>query len=381
MTGRRRCAASLLLVGLAAAAVGCATSHPKYALKPDELRLELVRRLGAEKAARVQTPFEIDGDLAKLASKVVRGADSASLKIEALAIALGDPSQLDLHYQRDATLTARETLERRGGDCLSLTSLFIGMARSVGLNVYFIDARGVQEFTRDGDLYVDRRHIVAGYGAPPVFTMIDFDHVAAVPNVQYRILTDLQALARYFNNLGFYRLREGDNATAEEYFRDALRIDSTFAAAHNNLAVALSRTGRLEEAEREFEQALRADPSYSSAMLNLADLYRRTGRGDQAGELRRVAGALRMRDPIWRLQLGLDALRAGDAPRAIEELRAAAALDPSIMSAWLGLAQAYNAQGDPRRALKAIDRVLQFLPGDEQARQIRARILKENAPR
>ena len=54
-----------------------------------------------------------------------------------------------------------------------------------------------------------------------------------------------------------------------EQYRQALRIDPDFAAAHNNLGVALANTNRMPEAREHFARAVGLDPGFEEARENL----------------------------------------------------------------------------------------------------------------
>ncbi len=357
---------------LATAGTGCATTS-RVVYEPPALRAEIERRLGRERAAAVVVPFEIGPDLERLAHEVTRGVAGNPAKLEALALALSHPADLRLRYDASITATAEETLARGGGDCLSLTSVFVAMARSVGLPAFFVDARGVQQVSVEGNLVIDHRHVVAGYGPAPAITIVDFDRVGAGP-AQYRALTDLQALARFYNNLGFVALRERRNERALDSFRLALELDPEYAAAHNNAAIALLRLGYQPKAMEHLLLALRHDPNYAAAMMNLAGILERDGRLEYAKSLRSMAASVRVRDPLWRVLQGQEALARGDAKAAAQNFEAAVRLDRRMLPAWLGLAEAEEALGNGSAALRALDRALKLAPQDEKARALRTRL-------
>jgi Flp pilus assembly protein TadD len=352
-------------------AAGCASHQLVY--PPREVRAYRSASIPAEERALLDVPYEIDDELAQLASRLTGGAEDPRGKLEALVTALGRPGGLNLHYESGLTTNARQTVVSRAGDCMSLTSLFVGMARSIGLPVFFLDARGVQSFTSDGELMVDQRHIVAGFGRAPEFTIVDFDRISD-SFTRYRLLSDLQAVARFHNNLGFDALRKGDTELALRHFRLALRFDPSFAAAHNNLGVALSRAGRYDDAERHLLAALRADPDYAAPVVNLAGVLTTTGREAEADQLYDFVERRRLQDPVLRLRRGVAALREGDGRRAVQELRTAVALDARLVPAWAALAQAYESLGDARRALQAAKRALDLDPGQPDALAVRDRL-------
>lgn len=363
-----------------AALAACGTAQ-RIAFTPGELREAAAHKVGAERAAALRIPFEVDDQLVAVSRRVIAGSGDHEERIGRLALALADPDVFGLRY--DPTILtgeAREIVDRGRAACVSLTALFVGLARANGLQVYFVDARGVQEFQVRGSLYLDLRHMVAGYGTPPRFRIVDFDRTLA-PDTKFRVLTDVQALARYYNNLGYEELHAERYDAAEDRFRTSMALDPGFAAAYNNLGVALMRQERYDEARAAFDEAMVRDPVYSSPLANAALMYERLDRPELAAEMRARAGPLKLRDPLWRLQQGKDAARAGDLARAVAEFRAALSLDPDLVTARLRLAAAYEAMGDRRRAVRALDYVLARDPGNAEARAMRRRLTGAPAPR
>src|SRR5437764_11882286 len=82
------------------------------------------------------------------------------------------------------------------------------------------------------------------------------------------------ALAR--NTEGLELLREGDPGKAAEKFRNALKLDPTFADAHLNLGSVLLQSGSTDAAIGEFQAAIRLQPRAAEAHLNLGKALRRT---------------------------------------------------------------------------------------------------------
>ena len=83
-------------------------------------------------------------------------------------------------------------------------------------------------------------------------------------------------------NLGMLLTRLDRNDEAEARFRDALRTDPAFAAAHYQLGVVLEKKGKTGEARNELEDAARLDPASAETQYALARLYRRTGEAEKA---------------------------------------------------------------------------------------------------
>ena len=99
-------------------------------------------------------------------------------------------------------------------------------------------------------------------------------------------------------NLGMLLTRLDRNDEAEARFREALRTDPAFAAAHYQLGVVLEKKGKAGEARNELEDAARLDPSSAETQYALARLYRRTGEADKAdAALRRFEELKKQKGP------------------------------------------------------------------------------------
>lgn len=358
----------LVLLLVLSCAWGCASTTVVYA--PRQLRAEMARRIDQRTGPKFVVPFEITPDMAEYARRVTSAFVDDRDKVQELIRRLTSMDGLGLQYDVTQTGTAIGTLEQHAGDCLSFTSLFIGLARAAGVETLYVEARGVQEYATEGTLVIDRRHVVAGFGKRPVFSVVDFDKISD-RFIQYRILTDLQATARYYNNMGYVALKEDRNQEALDYFRAAVKLDPIFPGAHNNYGVALSRVRNDDEAEEEFRAALHLDSAYSAAMVNLSALLQRKGRKQEALEIQEKVGHLRELDPLWRLKTGTEALEAGKLDDAVRELETAVALDPRLGGAWVALAKAYLAKSDEAGARRALNRALRAEPMHREARQLR----------
>ncbi len=91
--------------------------------------------------------------------------------------------------------------------------------------------------------------------------------------------------------LGTLRLKE-DRSRAEASFREAIRLQPSYAQALTNLAVLLSTSNRTQEAAYTFERALRWRSNYALAHLNYGLMLRNAGRMDEAKQhLRQAANS------------------------------------------------------------------------------------------
>lgn len=366
--------AAALLAGLALVP-GCASTRPeKIVYSPDELRRELRERLGPQRAEHVIVPFEVSRSLQQLARDETLGDQRAWDRLDRLALVLTDPSELGLEYDRDRTYSAEGAFAERRGDCLTMTNLFIGLTRSLGIDSYYVEALQKGDYGTEGELTVEYRHICAGYGSGSETMIYDFDRVG--PGIsRYRVLTDLQAMARFYNTLGYQELRQENLVAATEHFETAVLLDPEFPWAANNLGVSYERAGRLEPAANLFRKAIGLDPDYAAPYGNLARVLR--AQGDEQGAAKMIAkrSALRARDPVPDYRRGV-AMLPSDPRLAIESFRRALDLDREFVQARIGLARAYLALGDYDAAERQVRRALRQSPHNKEAEALLATIGK-----
>lgn len=79
------------------------------------------------------------------------------------------------------------------------------------------------------------------------------------------------------NEQGLRFAESGDYRRAEGAFREALRADVTYAAAHNNLGLVLFSRGNLHESALEFSFAHKLDAQAPEPLINLGRLYESVG--------------------------------------------------------------------------------------------------------
>jgi len=163
--------------------------------------------------------------------------------------------------------------------------------------------------------------------------------------------------------LGVIALQKGDLAAAERDITAALATKPKDAVALNNLGTTLLRAQRLDEAREQFERAAKAQPTYADAQSNLGNVLRQLGRvAESVAPLKRAYAASPKSGAIADL-LGASLLETGDARGAATLFETGAKARPQDAKAWLHLAIASEAAGNPRRALEAADRALALAPG------------------
>lgn len=324
----------------------------------DLSRLDEVRRqaagLGLD-GAQIVAPLVIDQEMRTFAREAVAGSGGqARQRLQALLDRLIDPEALQLSYRWGHTGTTAEVFETGEANCLAFTNLFIGMARSVGLPVYYLLVRDGETFRKEDDLVIVSDHVAVGYGFGDGRMVID---LAAEPEADIRHLkpiSDISALALYYTNRGAEDLRRDEIEASLEHLRKAVALDSEMASIWINYGVALRRHGERRAAEDAYRRALELDPRGRSALVNLASLLRLEDRISEAEGLEAVLARRPGRNPFTYLALGDISLANGRPAEAIRLYRRAIGLNRQSGEAWAAFGNAALAQGDQDAARRAL---------------------------
>jgi len=290
---RTRSASALLGASFALLAASACASSPRLALTPAELRAELRQRIGDLGPADEIVPFEVGPDAVALAREKLVAVREPAERARALADLLRSSEGFGLRYEWATTDTAEGTLLRGGGNCMSLSSVLIGLARDLGLTAYYLEVLIADPTRRDDAgvaVYAD--HVAAMIATREGGIFVDYSgelpHARAV-----RAIGDLEAVAYYFTNRGYELMHRADRASAPvpwqlvaREFELATRVQPGMARAWNNLGVARARLGDDPQARIAYERAIELQPELRSAHVNYAMLLERSG--DRAGAARHL---------------------------------------------------------------------------------------------
>lgn len=334
----------LLALGLS----GCATTSLNAQLG-DKLRDEIrARGLDPEE---VIVPFHLTPEMETWLKANVQHAGSPQERLKGLLRSIVSSSGgLGVVYQADLTITAEDVFRTRKANCLAFTNLFVGLARELGVEVYFLLVEDLQSFAREGDLVVISDHMTAAFGKPPDRLILDFTPGEVREYRETRELSDLVAVAMYYTNRGAGFLRSGDERTALGWLETAVKLAPELAGAWTNLGVARRRTGDLGGAEIAYRRALETDPSALSAYQNLAALLRLRGQEQEANELLALTARRDNRNPYTFLDLGDLSLRYGRLEEAEGFYRRALRLDRDSPEPYAAIGLLRLSSGDAKDA-------------------------------
>ena len=338
---------ALTLFGL-----GCSTAEKRMAYSPHQLRAEVSPRVPLERADDLIVPFEPSARMVARAKKYTDGATSAYSRADMLVRAITAGHQFDVQWVPVATTVAQDTLANGHGNCLSMTSLFVGLARGIGLDAYYVDASDrINEIGREDELIVDNGHIAATVHTDRGWSLVDFTGELSEYRA-FRVIDDVEALAHYYNNRGYESISlaslEGreipwDKALAD--FQLATYVLPGFSRAQNNLGVAYAKQGNDTAAEAAYRLAVRGDDAFAAPRHNMGNLSLRRGEPDLAVYWYTLAIKLQKDNPYAHYHLGLALNQTGDSEGSIKAFQRAIALKHDYAEPRNLLAVAYRRQG------------------------------------
>ncbi len=375
--GRR----SLLLVLLAAGSVLCGGACRSTSLNVGaDLELQQGLRARDVDPASVTVPWRLNAEMRQWVHHVVPDNLGNEERLQRLLSALLGSDGLALQYKAGTTATAQEVFASHEANCLAFTSIFVGMAREVGVPVFYLDVGDIEKFERDGNLVVESGHITAGYGSGTQLRILEFTPIATPSYRQIHRISDRTAVALYYSNRGAELLRGGGDREALGWLHKAVVIDPDLSRGWINYGVALRRTGDPAGAEAAYRKALEDDPSSVAAYQNLAALLFVAGRGREAGELMALSGKLDSRNPFNYLALGDVSLGQGRIEEARRFYRKAQHLEGAAADADAALGELALATGDRREARRWLHKAVSRDSANDRVQRLAAQ-LGEKIPR
>ncbi|HXO26308.1 MAG TPA: tetratricopeptide repeat protein [Thermoanaerobaculia bacterium] len=379
--GRAHRALRSLGVLLAAGCLLCGGACRSTSLNvTEDLELQQGLRARGLDPASVTVPWRLSAEMRLWVHHAVPDNLGNEERLQRLLSALLGSDGLALVYKAGTTATAQEVFASHQANCLAFTSIFVGMAREVGVPVFYLDVGDIEKFERDGNLVVESGHITAGYGSGTQLRILEFTPIATPSYRQIHRISDQTAVALYYSNRGAELLRGGSDGEALGWLQKAVALDPELARGWINYGVALRRTGNAAGAEAAYRKALEDDPSSVAAYQNLAALLFVGGRAREAGELMALSGKLDSRNPFNYLALGDVSLGQGRIDEARHFYRKAQHLEGAAADADAALGQLALATGDRREARRWLHKAVSRDSANDRVQRLAAQ-LGEKIPR
>ncbi len=271
-------------------------------------------------------------------------------KLRGLLYAVMGDGTFEVIYD-DITRTAQETFLDQRGNCLSFTSMFVAMARYLGLDANFQEVMVPPNWSAEGETFILSRHINVHVKIDTGQEMVvDFNMYDFRTSYDMQVVSDNRGRAHYFNNIGVEHMLDGDIPVAFANFRQSLREDMSFSPVWINLGTLYNREGYPQYAETAYLKALDADKSDIVALSNLAGLYEQQGQSELAVQYQRRIESHRMQNPYYRYHLARAAFDDGDYTTAISHLKYAVRKNEYDDTFYFLMSLSYLKSGDKEAA-------------------------------
>ena len=277
---------------------------------------------------------------------------SSRHRLNALVFSVFGEDGLGFTYGNQRTKTPIETFSSRTGNCMSFTTMFVAMAREVGLHAYFQEVEDFPTWDRRGELVINNKHMNVIVMVEGRYVEVDFLPFQDKRRRYTRRINDTKALAHFFNNRGAEAFAIDERDLAREYFEAAIATNPNFARAWSNLGVYWRHEGNLDKAEECYLTAIDHNRYEYTAISNLAYLYDRANRPDLAEKYATKAERHRNRNPYFHYDVGDTAYANGDLQKALASFKKAVHLRPKESEFYHALARVYHDLGDMKSVEK-----------------------------
>ncbi|MCZ6501262.1 MAG: hypothetical protein O6945_01960 [Gammaproteobacteria bacterium] len=273
-------------------------------------------------------------------------------RLEKLRSILFSPDFFAIEYQSGETKTAIETYQSRAGNCLSMTNLFIAMARYSGLDAHYHLVTARPEWDQSGNTLIWIQHINStGVLRNGDRYILDFLPQLRAMRGEMETVSDQYAQAIYYSNLGAEAILNEQFEKAQGYLRTALKVEPRMANVWNNMGATQNRLKRTDLAKASFQQAIFLDAFNNTAMSNLSRVYFAEGNVERGDFFADRVARYRNKNPYYRYANAKSALVVKDYAKARKELNAAIRLKKDEAEFFDALAEVYGGLGDKEKQL------------------------------
>ncbi|MFK7863612.1 MAG: transglutaminase domain-containing protein [Pseudohongiellaceae bacterium] len=335
-------------------------------------------------------PLFLSEEIRQLLDDAMGPFDREVERVEKIQEILYGEDHLGITYSDQKTHTAVEAFHAREGNCLSVMNLYVAMARYVGVDANFQTVDVQPNWDRRGDLLVLSQHINAtGRFNIQRRYVVDFTPEISLQQLTSSVVSDEEARALYFNNLGVEALIGGDYQGAQQYFKNSLFLDPNQSITWNNIGATFNRLGNPTYAEYSYQKAFDLDRRNTTAINNLAKHYRRSGDTRRARRYEKAMERFNKKNPYYHFAVGSLAYADKDYVAALKAFNRALELKEVEPDFYTAVARIYQDLGfvdeaqyyaDSAKEIIALNEEI-YVPSTEKVRIIDSNtILRDASP-
>lgn len=304
----------------------------------------------------------VSPEMREFAHRYGRSERATASSAWSLVYAALDPYLLNFEYDPLLTLPADQAFKTRAGNCLTFSSLFVAMAREIGLKAWYQEVKIPPQWSNINDTMLVSMHVNAVVQDRRTVYTVDVSRKKIQAIEQVRRLSDSEARAQYYNNLGVDALIGQDLALAYAYFIMGLDTEPRLAFIWSNLGVVLRRNEQTADAILAYQTAAQLDPRQTVALNNLYAIYDELGELELAQELKPKIEKYRRKNPYYLHYLAEIANEEQRYSDAINLLNRALRIDSNEYRFYFTLAQSQFHSGRTEVAQASLDEARRLAP-------------------
>lgn len=367
-----RFTSKVLVLPLVLALLGCnSTVEEKPAVYSNKYNLYLDNAFPNSLSANIETEeeiFALSDEMKEMVKTKLLTQKDHRKRANKLLKQLFLTNQIDISYNSQANLIAKDAYNSKQANCMSLTILAYALAKEAGLNVKFQDVQIPEYWVRNGQFNMLTGHVNLLLQRPVEdnrivlldrnILEIDFDPYVAKKRFPKREISKATVVSMFYNNKGAQAMVKGDYDLAYAYFKAATIKAPSFSASWGNLAILYRFTENFDVSIDAYRHAIAIDDENLTALSNFAVLLSKLGEEAMALEITNRIYEKRKHNPYFYALLADEELHKGNFESAISFYKKAIRLDQSEHEFYFGLARAYYLNNNSRSAEFALRKAI-----------------------
>jgi len=265
-------------------------------------------------------------------------------------------------YDPSLTQSSEQTFATHTGNCLAFSSMLVAMARHRGLSAWYQEVEIPPQWSSVNNTLLVSKHINVVVEGKTGQWVVDVSGERAAVTSKVKRISDAEALAQYYNNLGADALLTGQLATAYSYITKALQTQPRLAWLWSNLAVVYTHNGQRDDAAATYLAALELNPNNAVAANNLYLIYESEGKHEAAQKLLYQVERHRRNNPYYLYHLSELAYNEGRYQESREMLQQAIEINWNEYRFHYEMARLLATEGNLVEAQASLDRALELAP-------------------
>lgn len=351
--------------------MGCQSTSDNPVMLADYSKYYVDENFVGYEGIVIETPeeiFALDDDMMSLVNNKLRPESDIEKRARKLLKHIFSEENIDIAYNSQANLTARQTFHAAEANCMSLTVMSYSIAQAANIPVKFQQVHVPEYWIRTGDYNMLTGHVnllvnYEQHDGPDILWgprngEIDFDPAISKQAFKRETVSKQTIIAMFYNNKGAQALARHDFISAYAYIKAAIESDALFSSSWINLGILYRLNNLFELSEQAYLYAIGLEPSNLTAKANLAVLYRHTNNIEQAVAIETQLENIRTKNPYYHIMLADEAIYRGHIDKALVHAKRALKLDRRNHETHFILSRIYYLNNDFIAARRAMERAI-----------------------